>query len=318
MKKDEVVIREVMLRDGLQNIVDFIPTEAKIELFRLIVASGLRSIEVTSFVSPKAIPQFRDAAQVVQATAKMTPPGVEVSALIPNLKGAQLAVESGMFKVGLVMSVSESHNINNVRRTTAESIDELKRVLELKAKYPGLVVKAGMATVFGCPFEGKIKPEVTLGFIRQFYQLGIRDMSMADTVGFGNPKEVKEMCRLAVTEFPAVSFSIHLHNTRGLGLANSLAAYEAGIRVHDGAVGGLGGCPFAPGAKGNTSTEDLVFMFEEMGIKTGVNMDALLEASRYFQKVKKDIRYSSSIIEVGVPVPKGAITKDGSEQKWNM
>jgi hydroxymethylglutaryl-CoA lyase len=318
MKMDEVVIREVMLRDGLQNIVDFIPTEAKIELFRLIVASGLRSIEVTSFVSPKAIPQFRDAAQVVQAAAKMTPPGVEVSALIPNLKGAQLAIESGMRKVGLVMSVSESHNINNVRRTTAESIDELKRVLELKAKYPDLVVKAGMATVFGCPFEGKIRPEVTLGFIRKFYQLGIRDMSMADTVGFGNPKEVKEMSRLAVTEFPDVSFSIHLHNTRGLGLGNSLAAYEAGIRVHDGAVGGLGGCPFAPGAKGNTSTEDLVFMFEEMGVKTGVNMDALLEASRYFQKVKKDIRYSSSIIEVGVPVPKGAITKDGSEQKWNM
>ncbi len=318
MKTDEVVIREVMLRDGLQNIVDFIPTEAKIELFRLIVASGLKSIEVTSFVSPKAIPQFRDAAQVVQATEKMTPKGVEVSALIPNLKGAQLAVESGMRKVGLVMSVSESHNINNVRRTTAESIDELKRVLELREKYPDLIVKAGMATVFGCPFEGKIKPEVTLGFIGQFYQLGIRDMSMADTVGFGNPKEVKEMSRLAVTEFPDVSFSIHLHNTRGLGLANSLAAYEAGIRVHDGAVGGLGGCPFAPGAKGNTSTEDLVFMFEEMGVKTGVNMDALLEASRYFQKVKKDVRYSSSIIEVGVPVPKGPITKDGSEQKWNM
>jgi hydroxymethylglutaryl-CoA lyase len=223
-----------------------------------------------------------------------------------------------MRKVGLVMSVSESHNINNVRRTTAESIDELKRVLDLREKYPDLIVKAGMATVFGCPFEGKIKPEVTLGFIRQFYQLGIRDMSMADTVGFGNPKEVKEMSRLCVTEFPDVTFSIHLHNTRGLGLANSLAAYEAGIRVHDGAVGGLGGCPFAPGAKGNTSTEDLVFMFEEMGVKTGVNMDALLEASRYFQKVKKDVHYSSSIIEVGVPVPKGAITKDGSEQKWNM
>ncbi len=318
MKIEEVVVREVMLRDGLQNIPEFIPTEAKIELFRLIVASGLRSLEVTSFVSPKAIPQFRDATQVVQATSKMTPKGVEVSALIPNLKGAQLALESGIRNVGLVMSVSESHNINNVRRTTAESIDELKRVLELKEKYPDFLVKAGMATVFGCPFEGKIKPEVTLGFIRQFYQLGIRDMSIADTVGFGNPREVKEMCRLCVTEFPDVSFSIHLHNTRGLGLANSLAAYEAGIRVHDGAVGGLGGCPFAPGAKGNTSTEDLVFMFEEMGVKTGVNMEALLEASRYFQKVKKDVRYSSSIIEVGVPVPKGAITKDGSEQKWNV
>ena len=318
MKPSSVVIREVMLRDGLQNIPDFIPTEAKIELFRLIVASGIRSMEITSFVSPKAIPQFQDAAKMAQAVLKMKPEGVEVSALIPNLKGAQLAVESGMRKVGFVMSVSESHNINNVRRTTAESIDELKKILELKEKYSDLIVKAGMATVFGCPFEGKIKPEVTLNFIRQFYKLGIRDMSMADTVGFGNPNEVKEMCRLCATEFPDVTFSIHLHNTRGLGLANSLAAYEAGIRVHDGAVGGLGGCPFAPGAKGNTSTEDLVFMFEEMGVSTGVNMDALLEASRYFQKVKKDVRYSSSIIEVGIPVPKGAITKDGSEQKWNL
>jgi hydroxymethylglutaryl-CoA lyase len=318
MDKSSVVIREVMLRDGLQNISEFIPTEAKIELFRLIVASGLQNIEITSFVSPQAIPQFRDAHQMAQAVLKMKPEGVEVSALIPNLKGAQLAVESGMRHVGLVMSVSESHNINNVRRTTAESMNELKKIVELKDKYPDLDVKAGMATVFGCPFEGRIKPEVTLGFIRQFYQLGIRDMSIADTVGFGNPKEVKEMSRLCVTEFPDVSFSIHLHNTRGLGLANSLAAYEAGIRIHDGAVGGLGGCPFAPGAKGNTSTEDLVFMFEEMGVDTGVKMEALLEASRYFQKVKKDVHYSSSIIEVGVPVPKGAITKDGYEQKWNM
>jgi hydroxymethylglutaryl-CoA lyase len=318
METDEVVIREVMLRDGLQNIPEFIPTEAKIELFRLIAASGIRNMEITSFVSPKAIPQFQDAAQMARAVLKMKPEGVEVSALVPNLKGAQLALESGMRKVGFVMSVSESHNISNVRRTTAESMDELKKIVELKEKYPDLDVKAGMATVFGCPFEGRIKPEVTLGFIRRFYQLGLRHMSMADTVGFGNPREVKEMCRLCVTEFPDVTFSIHLHNTRGLGLANSLAAYEAGIRIHDGAVGGLGGCPFAPGAKGNTSTEDLVFMFQEMGVKTGVKMDALLEASRYFQKVKKDVRYSSSIIEVGVPVPKGPITKEGYEQKWNM
>jgi hydroxymethylglutaryl-CoA lyase len=318
METDEVVIREVMLRDGLQNIPEFIPTEAKIELFRLIAASGIRNMEITSFVSPKAIPQFQDAAQMARAVLKMKPEGVEVSALVPNLKGAQLALESGMRKVGFVMSVSESHNISNVRRTTAESMDELKKIVELKEKYPDLDVKAGMATVFGCPFEGRIKPEVTLGLIRRFYQLGLRHMSMADTVGFGNPREVKEMSRLCVTEFPDVTFSIHLHNTRGLGLANSLAAYEAGIRIHDGAVGGLGGCPFAPGAKGNTSTEDLVFMFQEMGVKTGVKMDALLEASRYFQKVKKDVRYSSSIIEVGVPVPKGPITKEGYEQKWNM
>jgi len=318
MDNSSVVIREVMLRDGLQNIPEFIPTEAKIKLFQLIVASGLRNIEITSFVSPKAIPQFQDSVQMAQSVLKMKPKGVEVSALIPNLRGAQIALESGMRKLGLVMSVSESHNINNVRRTTAESIDEVKRILELREKYPDLDMKIGLATVFGCPFEGKIKPEVTLHFIRQFYQLGFRGISMADTVGFGNPREVKEMSRLCVTEFPEVTFSIHLHNTRGLGLANSLAALESGIRIHDGAIGGLGGCPFAPGAKGNTSTEDLVFMFEEMGVSTGVKMDALMEASRYFQSVKKDVRYSSSILEVGVPVPKGAITKDGSEQKWNM
>ena len=307
-----------MLRDGLQNITEFIPTEAKIKLFQLIVASGLRNIEITSFVSPRAIPQFQDAAEMSQAVLKMKPEGVEVSALVPNLKGAENALKNGMRKLGFFMSVSESHNISNVRRTRAESMDELKKILELKAKYPDMEPKAGMPCVFGCPFEGKIKPEVTLHFLRQFYQLGIRDMSIADTVGFGNPREVKEMSRLCVTEFPDVTFSIHLHNTRGLGLTNSLAAYEAGIRIHDGAVGGLGGCPFAPGAKGNTSTEDLVFMFEEMGVNTGVKMDALLEASRYFQKVKKDVRYSSSIIEVGVPVPKGAISKEGYEQKWNM
>jgi len=318
MDKSSVVIREMMLRDGLQNIPEFIPTEAKIKLFQLIVASGLRNIEITSFVSPKAILQFKDATQMAQAVLKMNLKGVEVSALVPNLRGAQLALESGMRKLGFFMSVSESHNISNVRRTRAESMDELKKILELKAKYPDMEPKAGMPCVFGCPFEGKIKPEVTLSFLRQFYELGIRDMSIADTVGFGNPREVKEMSRLCVTEFPDVTFSIHLHNTRGLGLANSLAAYESGIRIHDGAIGGLGGCPFAPGAKGNTSTEDLVFMFEEMGISTGVKMERLIEASRYFQSVKKDVHYESSILEVGVPVPKGAITKDGYEQKWNI
>ena len=313
-----VIIRDVMLRDGLQNIPEFIPTEAKIELFRLIVASGIRNLQVTSFVSPKAVPQFKDAAQMARAALKMRPEGVEVSALVPNLKGAENALESGIRKLGLVISVSESHNLSNVRRTTAESIDELKKILALKEKVPDLKVRIGMATVFGCPFEGKIKPQVTLNFVRQFYKLGLRDMALSDTVGFGNPREVKEVCQPCRAEFPDVSFAVHLHNTRGLGLANSLAAYECGIRIHDGAVGGLGGCPFAPGAKGNTSTEDLVFMFEEMGVDTGVEMEALLEASRYFQKVKKDVRYSSSIIEVGIPVPKGAITKDGSEQKWNL
>jgi hydroxymethylglutaryl-CoA lyase len=318
MNEPSVLIREVMLRDGLQNIIDFIPTEAKMDLFRLILASGIREAEVTSFVNPKAVPQFGDAHQMAQAVLKIKPEGVRVSALIPNLKGAQLALKSGLRDLAFVMSVSESHNISNVRRSTDESVDELKKILDLRSEYPDLAVRGGMAAVFGCPFEGKIKPQVTLKFVRRFYQLGVRDMSVADTVGFGNPREVKELTGICVREFPDVPFSIHLHNTRGLGLPNSLAAYESGIRIHDGAIGGLGGCPFAPGAKGNTSTEDLVFMFEEMGISTGINLAALMEASRYFKRVKKDVAFSSSILEVGVPAPRGAITKEGFEQKWNI
>ncbi|MBM4313574.1 MAG: hydroxymethylglutaryl-CoA lyase [Deltaproteobacteria bacterium] len=311
MDTTDVTLREVMLRDGLQNITEFIPTEAKVELFRLLVASGIRDAEITSFVNPKAVPQFRDAARMAQAALKIKPEEVRVSALIPNLKGAELALNSGLRNLAFVMSVSESHNISNVRRSTEESLDELKKILDLHAEYPGLAVRVGMATVFGCPFEGKIKPRVTLDFIRRFYRLGVRNIALSDTVGFGNPREVKELAGTCVGEFPDVIFSIHLHNTRGLGLANSLAAYESGIRIHDGAVGGLGGCPFAPGAKGNTSTEDLVFMFEEMGVSTGVDLAALMEASRYFKKIKGDVSFSSAILEVGVPSPKGAMTKDG-------
>jgi hydroxymethylglutaryl-CoA lyase len=318
MKKNEprVIIREVMLRDGLQNIPEFIPTEVKVELFRRIVASGVREVEVTSFVNPRAVPQFSDATQMAKAVLHINSPGVNISALVPNLKGAQGALKSGLRRLGFVMSVSESHNIANVRRTTSESLDELRRILKLKEDTPDLTVMYNMATVFGCPFEGKIKPQVALKFIRQSYELGIRDIFLADTVGFGNPKEVQEISKICLGEFPDVSFGIHLHNTRGLGLANALAAYEAGIRILDGAIGGLGGCPFAPGARGNTSTEDLVFMFEDMGISTGVSIEGLLEVSRYFKSVKADVCFTSSILEAGVPVFRGPISKDGSEQKW--
>lgn len=318
MDKPEVIIKEVILRDGLQNLPEFIPTEGKIEIFRMLLKSGLRNIEFTSFVSPKAIPQFKDAPQVSKAVLSMKPKEVEVSALIPNFRGAELALENGVRKMGFVLSVSTSHNISNVRRTPEESIEELKRILDLKEKYPDMIVKPGMATAFGCPFEGKIPAGVILKFARRFYDLGFREMGMADTVGFGNPKEVKEACRLATSEFPDVTFSVHLHNTRGLGPANAFAAYESGIRILDGAVGGLGGCPFAPGARGNTATEDLVYLFEDMGIKTGVNIDALLETARYFQTLKKDVCFSSSILEAGIPKYRGAITKEGFEQKWNI
>ena len=317
MDDSSVIIREVMLRDGLQNVTDFIPTEVKLELFRRIVASGLRDVEFTAFVRPTAVPQFRDASEVARAVLAMNLEGVALSVLVPNLKGAQLALECGVRRLGFVMSVSESHNLNNVRRTTTESVDELKRILDQKEAYPDLIVSAGMATAFGCPFEGKISPRVVLQFVRRFYELGVRSISLADTVGLGNPKEVKEVCRLCTTEFPDITYSIHLHNTRGLGPANAYAAYESGIRILDGAIGGLGGCPFAPGARGNTATEDLVYLFESMGIRTGIDIDVLLEVARYFQHMNPNIRFASNILEAGVPKYLGAITKDGSAQRWS-
>lgn len=317
MGEDSVIIRDVMLRDGLQNIPEFVPTEAKIELFKKIVASGIKEVEVTSFVNPKAVPQFKDAAEVTKEVLRIKPDDVEICALVPNLKGAQNALKSGMRTLDFVMSVSESHNISNVRRTTAESLEEFKKILELKREYPGAKFSVGLATVFGCPFEGKIKPEVTIGFVRKYYEMGVRDISLADTVGYGNPKEVREVVRLCLREFPDVKFGLHLHDTRGLGLANALAAYEEGVRIFDGAVGGLGGCPFAPGASGNISTEDMVFMFEEMGVKTGVDLAALFEVSKYFKSVKGDVRFTSDLLKAGVPAPRGPITKEeGKEQKW--
>jgi hydroxymethylglutaryl-CoA lyase len=317
MRQETVVIREVMLRDGLQNITEFIPTPVKVGIYERLIKSGIRNVEFTSFVNPKAVPQFQDAGEFARNVMALKPREAVASALVPNLKGAQMALESGVRDLVFVMSVSESHNINNVRRTRAESVGEANKIWEMRKICPEMTVKISLATVFGCPFEGKIKPAVTLQFVREFYQLGFRDISLADTVGFGNPREVQEVCRLCSKEFPDVTFGIHLHNTRGLGLANSFAAYEAGVRIIDGAIGGLGGCPFAPGASGNTSTEDLVFMFEEMGINTGIDMKTLLEVSAFFQSTKRDVCFTSSILKVGLPAPRGAIGKDGSAQVWN-
>lgn len=317
MEDGNVVIREVLLRDGLQNLKDFIPTEKKIELLSMMIASGITEIEFTSFVSPKAVPQFADAGQMAHTVIPTTPPTVRLAALVPNLKGAQRALEHGVRNLEFVMSVSESHNLNNVRRSTTESIEELRKILDLQATYPTMHVRTGMATVFGCPFEGKIRPAIVLHFVRQFYSLGIRAMSIADTIGAGNPREVKEVSRLCRTEFPDVTLSVHLHNTRGLGLANAFSALEGGIRIFDGAIGGLGGCPFAPGARGNIATEDLVYMFEEMGIKTGTRAERVLGIAQYLRDQYPSIRFSSGLLEAGLPKVLGAVTKNGQPQSWN-
>lgn len=316
MDDGKVVIRDVLLRDGLQNLKEFIPTEQKIELLRMIVASGITHIEFTSFVNPKAVPQFADAVQMAHAALPAVPDTVHLAALVPNLKGAQRALEQGVRRLEFVMSVSESHNQSNVRRTTAESVEELRRILALRDGYPGMDVGAGMATVFGCPYEGKIPPAVVLGFVRQFHALGIRSMALADTIGSGNPREVKEVARLCLAEFPDVVFSVHLHNTRGLGAANAFAAFESGIRIFDGAIGGLGGCPFAPGARGNIATEDLAYLFEEMGIGTGIRLEGVLGISQHLQRTYPALRLSSNLLEAGLPKALGPLAKSDRAQAW--
>jgi len=295
----EVYIIEVGPRDGLQNIEQFLETEKKVQLIKLLAQSGLRRIEATSFVHPKAIPQFRDAKETISGVINLT--GVELSALVPNLVGARNALESGIKELAFVFSISESHNKNNVNRTREESVQELENILSLKKDNLDMKVRVSLATVFGCPFEGEVKVEETLRYIEKVKDLGVDTITLADTVGYGNPKQVRQIIKSCLSQFPSITFGVHFHNTRGLGLANVLVCLEEGVMIFDSSIGGLGGCPFAPGATGNISTEDLAFMFEGMGIKTGVNIELLFEASRFLQNNLKDTPLSSHLFKAGPP-----------------
>jgi len=295
----EVYIQEVGPRDGLQNIEQFLETEKKIQLIKLLAQSGIRRIEATSFVHPKAIPQFRDAKEIISGVINLK--GVELSALVPNLVGARNALQTGIKELNFVFSISESHNKNNVNRAREESVQELEKILSLKKDKLDMNVKVSLATVFGCPFEGEVKVEETLRYIEKVKDLGVDTITLADTVGYGNPKKVREIVKSCLDQFPLITFGVHFHNTRGLGLPNVLVCLEEGIKIFDSSIGGLGGCPFAPGATGNISTEDLAFMFEGMGIKTGVNIKLLFEASRFLQNNLKDTPLSSQLFKAGPP-----------------
>ncbi len=295
----EVYIVEVGPRDGLQNIEQFLETEKKVQLIKLLAQSGLRRIEATSFVHPKAIPQFRDAKEIISGILGLK--DVQFSALVPNLVGAKNALESGVKELAFVFSISESHNKNNVNRTREESVQELEKILSLKKENPDMKVRVSLSTVFGCPFEGKVKEEEILRYIGRVKDLGATTITLSDTVGYGNPKQVRQIIKSCLNQFPSITFGVHFHNTRGLGLANALVCLEEGIMIFDSSIGGLGGCPFAPGATGNISTEDLVFMLDEMGIRTGVNIELLFEASRFLQNNLKDIPLSSHLFKAGPP-----------------
>jgi hydroxymethylglutaryl-CoA lyase len=303
-------IIEVGPRDGLQNVAVFVETAQKVTLIRRLVASGLKEIQAGAFVSPRAIPQFRDMQEI--AAEIITIPEVKFSALVPNLQGARTAVKSGIEKLIFFFSLSESHNLNNVRQTKAQSLQGLEAISkDMTAEAPADLCVA-LATVFGCPFEGYLTTGQILSDIEIIANMGIKDITLCDTVGFANPKQVEEIMAACRKNFPETDFAVHFHNTRGLGLANALRAYDVGIRRFDAAIGGLGGCPFAPGASGNIATEDLAFMFNEMGIATGIDLDALLTVSGYVQEILPGVTTSSAVYRAGLPKKHTCGTEQGN------
>lgn len=273
----KVEITDVTARDGFQLIKTWIPTSEKISFINSMINAGVKRIEVTSFVSPKAVPQLKDAKEVLQAIEKKEE--VKIVALVPNQKGAMLALECPIDEINVVVSISESHNMKNVRRTVKESIAEINEISRLMQQ-EGKKVTVSLSTTFGCPFEGITPIENLIEVIGSLKSNSISSFALSDTTGMANPKQVFEYTTQLRSSFPNQEFTLHLHNTRGMGLANLIAGYQAGITKFDASTGGIGGCPFAPGATGNVCTEDVVHMFEQMGIETGIDLNQLINISK--------------------------------------
>ena len=299
---ETVALREVGMRDGLQSIAPILTTEQKNAWCAAEFAAGVREIEVTSFVPAKLLPMFSDAEDVVRHALSL--PGLKVSALIPNLRGAERGVALGVHEVAHVLSVSEGHNQNNVRRSTQDSIDDLTRVIELRDSLePGRRIKviAGLATVFGCTIEGNVDEKRVLEIAGKVLALKPDALMLADTVGYGNPAAIRRVFREVLDMAGPIPVAAHFHNTRGLGLANVLAALEVGVRSFDASLGGLGGCPWAPGATGNIVMEDTAFMMEAMGFDTGIDLDRLIEVRRMVEGFMPGITFHGDLPKAGIP-----------------
>jgi hydroxymethylglutaryl-CoA lyase len=297
---EKVYLREVGLRDGLQSLAPILTTEQKKAWCDAEVAAGVREIEVTSFVPPKLLPMFADAEDVVRHA--LTLEGLRVSALIPNLRGAQRGLALGVHDVAHVLSVSEGHNQNNVRRSTDESIADLKQVIALRDANGGtLRVMAGLATCFGCTIEGHVDEARVLRITAEVLALKPDALMIADTVGYGNPAAIRRVFREILDMAGEVPVAAHFHNTRGLGLANVLAALEVGVRRFDASLGGLGGCPWAPGATGNIVMEDTAFMFESMGLDTGIDLERLIDLRHMVEGFMPGIPFHGDLPKAGLP-----------------
>ena len=276
----EVSIFEVAPRDGLQPEPEFIPTEKKIKLVNDLADAGLKRIEVTSFVHPKWVPQMRDAKEVYAGIEKKA--GVTYNALIPNVKGLELALSCGFGEVVTIMSTSDSHNRKNLNMGVMESLAEIEKINSI-AKNEGVRVRSYIATVFGCPLEGCQAPEKALEIALALERFGSYEVSLGDTTGMANPISAYQIPKLIKSRLTKAGLAVHYHKYHGLEFANNLASFDAGISIFDGAVGGLGGCPYAPGAKGNCQTEILVEMFHRMGVATGIDLEKLYQVGKYAQ-----------------------------------
>lgn len=273
-----VTVHEVGPRDGFQLEQTLIPVDDKIAVVDALSLTGLSRIQVTSFVRPDAVPQLADGAEVMRRIDRA--PDVDYDVLVPNLKGAERALEVGATTWETMLSTTDAHSLANSNRPTREAFDRLRPVAELAADHPDVTVVGGMATALACPFEGYPPLSRLLEVASLYAEVGVRHLTVADTAGLADPARIYQVCRHLATELPEMEITLHLHNTRGLGIANVLAGLAAGVTTFDTSVGGLGGCPFVPGATGNIATEELVHLLALLGVETGVDLDQLLEIVR--------------------------------------
>jgi len=278
---NRIYFNDVVTRDGFQIEPNFIPTEDKIRLIDELSQCGFAKIEVTSFTSPKAIPMLKDAEIVMGKIQRF--PNVEYTVLVPNLRGAERAFEAKADEFNLVMSTSETHNLANLRMTREKSFNALTEVINfVNGKTP---INISLSTSFGCPMEGVVPQDVVVEYAQKFADLGVRGITICDTTGMANPSQVKQMVEILQQKIGHLELTLHFHNTRGMGLANVLAAVQSGIIRFDGSLGGLGGCPYAPGASGNISSEDAIHMLDAMGYDTGMNIPRLIDLARELPQI---------------------------------
>jgi hydroxymethylglutaryl-CoA lyase len=279
-----VLVTEVGTRDGFQSEAEFIPTETKAELINSLIDAGVRSFEVTSFVSPRAVPQMADASQVMALVERR--PGVRLSALVPNARGAERAAAAGVDMMVCFVSASESHTQTNLNRSIAKALEDFSEMAAIARNF-GIPVRGAVATAFGCPFEGDVPVGSLLRIVDAYRAEGVRHVSLGDTTGMATPPVVERAVEAIRRRFDDVQIALHFHNTRGVGLANVMLGLELGIREYEASIGGLGGCPFAPGATGNICTEDLVYLLHECGYETGIDLERLVAVASRVESVMK-------------------------------